>query len=40
VFVTVADPTGSGFVANFAHPGGNITGFHGCRTPSTPKIVN
>jgi putative ABC transport system substrate-binding protein len=27
VFVTVSDPTGSGFAANFAHPGGNITGF-------------
>jgi putative tryptophan/tyrosine transport system substrate-binding protein len=27
VFATVADPIGSGFVASFAHPGGNITGF-------------
>jgi putative tryptophan/tyrosine transport system substrate-binding protein len=27
VFATVADPIGSGFAANFAHPGGNITGF-------------
>jgi putative tryptophan/tyrosine transport system substrate-binding protein len=27
VFVTVADPVASGFVASFAHPGGNITGF-------------
>ena len=27
VFVNVADPVGSGFVASFAHPGGNITGF-------------
>jgi putative tryptophan/tyrosine transport system substrate-binding protein len=27
VFVTVGDPIGSGFVANLAHPGGNITGF-------------
>jgi putative ABC transport system substrate-binding protein len=26
VFVTVADPVASGFVANLAHPGGNITG--------------
>jgi putative ABC transport system substrate-binding protein len=27
VFVTVSDPIGSGFAANFAHPSGNITGF-------------
>jgi putative ABC transport system substrate-binding protein len=27
VFVVVADPVGSGFVANIARPGGNITGF-------------
>jgi putative ABC transport system substrate-binding protein len=27
VFVTVSDPIGSGFAANLAHPGGNITGF-------------
>jgi ABC transporter substrate binding protein len=27
VFVNVADPVGSGLVASFAHPGGNITGF-------------
>jgi putative tryptophan/tyrosine transport system substrate-binding protein len=27
VFVNVADPVASGFVATFAHPGGNITGF-------------
>jgi putative ABC transport system substrate-binding protein len=27
VFTTVSDPIGSGFVANLAHPGGNITGF-------------
>jgi ABC-type uncharacterized transport system substrate-binding protein len=27
VFVIVSDPIGSGFVANLAHPGGNITGF-------------
>jgi putative tryptophan/tyrosine transport system substrate-binding protein len=27
VFAVVADPIGSGFVANLAHPGGNITGF-------------
>jgi putative tryptophan/tyrosine transport system substrate-binding protein len=27
VFVTVSDPVRSGFAANLAHPGGNITGF-------------
>jgi putative tryptophan/tyrosine transport system substrate-binding protein len=27
VFVTVSDPIGSGFVANLARPGGNLTGF-------------
>ena len=27
VFVQVSDPIGSGFIASFARPGGNITGF-------------
>jgi putative tryptophan/tyrosine transport system substrate-binding protein len=27
IFVNVSDPVGSGFVANVANPGGNITGF-------------
>jgi putative tryptophan/tyrosine transport system substrate-binding protein len=27
VFATVSDPVGSGFVANFPRPGGNVTGF-------------
>jgi putative tryptophan/tyrosine transport system substrate-binding protein len=27
VFVAVGDPVGSGFVASFAQPGGNVTGF-------------
>jgi putative ABC transport system substrate-binding protein len=27
VFVSVSDPIGSGFIANMARPGGNITGF-------------
>jgi putative ABC transport system substrate-binding protein len=26
-FVSVSDPIGSGFVANFSRPGGNLTGF-------------
>jgi len=30
VFTWVSDSVGSGYVANFAHPGGNITGFHNC----------
>src|ERR1035437_6869229 len=29
VCVGVGDPVGEGFVANLAHPGGNITGFSG-----------
>ena len=27
IFATVADPVGSGFVASFPRPGGNVTGF-------------
>src|SRR5215475_6895143 len=27
VFATISDPVGSGFVANLAQPGGNVTGF-------------
>jgi putative ABC transport system substrate-binding protein len=27
IFATVSDPVGSGFVANFRRPGGNVTGF-------------
>src|SRR5262245_22935296 len=27
VFVSISDPVGSGFVASFARPGGNMTGF-------------
>ena len=26
VFIQVADPIGSGFITDLAHPGGNITG--------------
>ena len=35
VFGSVFDPVGQGFIANFAHPGGNITGF----TFIEPEIV-
>jgi len=34
VFVGVSDPIGSGFAANLAHPGGNITGFQANGDPS------
>ena len=27
IFAMVADPVGSGFVASFSRPGGNVTGF-------------
>ena len=27
IFATVTDPVGSGFVASFPRPGGNVTGF-------------
>ena len=27
IFATASDPVGSGFVASFARPGGNVTGF-------------
>ena len=36
VFVSVADPIGSGFVASMAHPGGNMTGF----TLQSPTITS
>jgi hypothetical protein len=45
VFVIVSDPVGSGFVASFPRPGGNITGFTnieptmaGRRTGAGPSI--
>src|SRR5215467_813801 len=34
VFTSVSDPIGSGFAANLAHPGGNITGFLANGDPS------
>jgi putative ABC transport system substrate-binding protein len=35
VFVAVSDPVGDGFVASYANPGGNITGFSN-HEPSVP----
>jgi len=35
VFVAVSDPIGSGFIADYAHPGGHITGF----TTNEPSMV-
>jgi putative ABC transport system substrate-binding protein len=51
VFANVTDPVGQGFVANLAHPGGNVTGFSnydpvmvskwlGMLTQLTPPIAN
>jgi putative tryptophan/tyrosine transport system substrate-binding protein len=37
VFVGVGDPIGDGFVANLAHPGGNITGFAANDAPMGAK---
>ena len=34
VFTAVSDPIGSGFAANLAHPGGNITGFQANGDPA------
>src|SRR3984893_672547 len=38
VFVIVADPVGSGFVAGLSHPGGNITGFLTSESAITGKM--
>jgi putative ABC transport system substrate-binding protein len=37
VFVLIGDPIGSGFVANLAHPGGNLTGFMNVDAPMASK---
>jgi putative ABC transport system substrate-binding protein len=37
VFTWVSDSVGSGYVANLAHPGGNITGFHNYEPALGPK---
>jgi putative tryptophan/tyrosine transport system substrate-binding protein len=39
VFVQVADPVGSGFVASYAQPGGNITGFTDFETSVAGKWI-
>jgi putative ABC transport system substrate-binding protein len=40
VFVVVADPVGSGFVASIAQPGGNITGFTVVQPTITGKYLS
>ena len=40
VFALVADPVGDGFVASFARPGGNITGFLTTELPIAGKLVD
>jgi putative ABC transport system substrate-binding protein len=39
VFVSISDPIGEGFVASFAHPGGNATGFTNFESSMTGKWV-
>ena len=39
VFIQVSDPIGSHFVSNFAHPGGNITGFTNLEASITTKLI-
>jgi putative ABC transport system substrate-binding protein len=39
VFIQVSDPVGSGFVAGFAEPGGNITGFTNLESSMGSKLV-
>jgi len=39
VFAVVSDPVGSGFVASFPRPGGNITGFTNIEPTMTGKWV-
>jgi putative ABC transport system substrate-binding protein len=37
--VSISDPIGEGFVASFAHPGGNVTGFTNFESSMTGKWV-
>jgi putative tryptophan/tyrosine transport system substrate-binding protein len=39
VFVSISDPIGEGFVASFARPGGNVTGFTNFESSMTGKWV-
>jgi putative ABC transport system substrate-binding protein len=39
VFVSISDPVGEDFVASFAHPGGNVTGFTNFESSMTGKWV-
>src|SRR6516162_5028278 len=39
VFVSISDPVGEGFVASFAHPSGNVTGFTNFESSMTGKWV-
>ena len=39
VFASISDPIGEGFVASFAHPGGNVTGFTNFESSMTGKWV-
>ena len=39
VFVSISDPIGEGFVASFARPGGNVTGFTNFESSMTEKWV-
>jgi putative ABC transport system substrate-binding protein len=40
VMVSVADPVGSGLVANLAHPGGNVTGLSMMTSELSPKRLH
>jgi putative tryptophan/tyrosine transport system substrate-binding protein len=39
VFIQVSDPVGSGFIADFAAPGGNITGFTNLESSMSSKLL-
>ena len=40
VLAMVVDPVGQGFISNFAHPGGNITGFSFIESEIVGKWIN
>jgi putative ABC transport system substrate-binding protein len=39
VFIQVSDPVGSGFIAGFAEPGGNTTGFTNLESSMSSKVM-